>query len=83
MTYLEVSAQEGTNVNKVMDTVLSQVEKNQMWQPERRQTISLMSTKYDGSQFGSSARFKLKKGKSKKDTIETHKGDTLNKFGWG
>ena len=82
MKYVEVSSTEGTNIGKVMEIILSNVEKNQMWQPERRQTISLMSTRYDGtSAFGGSSKFRLK-GKSKKETMETSKGEALNKFGW-
>ena len=83
MKYIEVSSTEGTNIGKVMETILSQVEKNQMWQPERRQTISLMSTRYDAtSQLESQKRFKLK-GKSPKESLDnTSKGDALNKFGW-
>ena len=33
--YIEASAKEGINIGKVMETVLSEVEKNMLWQPER------------------------------------------------
>ena len=36
LKYIEVSSTEGTNIGKVMEIILSNVEKNQMWQPERR-----------------------------------------------
>ena len=85
--YIEISAKEGVNIGKVMETVLSEVEKNMLWQPERterRQTISLMSTRYGGSTQagslfnGSAGGFKLSSelsmgGKSNKQRMKEQK----------
>lgn len=70
--YIEISAKDGTNMGKVMETILSEVEKNALWQRERRQTISLMSTRYGGSQsnsvFGSSLKSGFKLNEMRKAT---------------
>ena len=80
MKYIEISSKEGTNTGKVMESILVEVERKSMWQTERRQTISLMSTRYGGSQktYLSGAKLKDKARRGTKDK----QNDPLNQFGF-
>ena len=42
--YIEMSALNGTNTGKLIESILNEVDRKALWQQERRNTISLMTT---------------------------------------